>query len=68
MGSRRNDLKQAFRIYFRNPGFAAVQVVVLAVGIGAAIFTVFSVLMLLPLALPHAISTGATTRIILAWR
>jgi hypothetical protein len=68
MGSRRNDLKQAFRIYFRNPGFAAVHVVVLAVGIGAAIFTVFSVLMLLPLALPHAISTGATTRIILAWR
>jgi len=70
MGSRRNDLKQAFRIYFRNPGFAAVHVVVLAVGIGAAtaIFTVFSALMLRPLALPHAISTGATTRIILAWR
>jgi len=55
MGSRRNDLKQAFRIYFRNPGFAAVNVVVLAVGIGAAtaIFTVFSALMLRSLALPH---------------
>lgn len=55
MGSRRDDLKQAFRIYFRNPGFAAVHVVVLAVGIGAAtaIFTVFSALMVRPLALPH---------------
>jgi predicted permease len=55
MGSRSNDAKQALRIFFRNPGFAAVTVVVLAVGIGAAtaIFTVFSALMLRPLALPH---------------
>jgi predicted permease len=55
MGSRRNDAKQAFRIFFRNPAFAAVAVIVLAVGIGAAtaIFTVFSALMLRPLALPH---------------
>ena len=55
MGSRGNDAKQALRIFFRNPGFAAVTVVVLAVGIGAAtaIFTVFSALMLRPLALPH---------------
>jgi predicted permease len=55
MGSRRNDARQAFRIFFRNPGFAAVTVLVLAVGIGAAtaIFSVFSALMLRPLALPH---------------
>jgi ABC-type lipoprotein release transport system permease subunit len=30
MGSRSNDAKQALRIFFRNPGFAAVTVVVLA--------------------------------------
>jgi hypothetical protein len=55
MGSRSNDAKQAFRIFIRNPGFAAVTVAVLAVGIGAAtaIFTVFSALMLRSLALPH---------------
>jgi len=55
MGSRSNDAKQALRIFFRNPGFAAVTVLVLAVGIGAAtaIFTVFSALMLRPLPLPH---------------
>lgn len=55
MGSRSNDARQALRIFFRNPGFSAVTVVVLAIGIGAAtaIFTVFSALMLRPLALPH---------------
>jgi predicted permease len=55
VGSRRNDTMQALRVFRRNPGFAAVTVVVLAVGIGAAasIFTVFSALMLRPLPLPH---------------
>jgi predicted permease len=55
MGSRRNDAVHALRVFTRNPGFAAVTVVVLAVGIGAAasIFTVFSSLMLRPLPLPH---------------
>ena len=55
MGSRRNDAIHALRVFTRNPGFAAVSVVVLAVGFGAAsaIFTVFCALMLRPLALPH---------------
>ena len=55
MGSRRNDLLQALRVFGRSPGFAVVTTVVLAVGIGAAIsiFTVFSALMLRPLPLPH---------------
>jgi predicted permease len=55
MGSRRNDLVQALRVFTSNPGFAAVTVLVLAIGIGAAasIFTVFSSLMLRPLPLPH---------------
>jgi predicted permease len=55
MGSFRNDAIHALRVFFRSPGFSAVTVVVLAVGIGAAtaIFTVFSALMLRPLSLPH---------------
>ena len=55
MGSRRNDMLQALRVFGRSPGFAVVTAVVLAVGIGAAIsiFTVFSALMLRPLPLPH---------------
>jgi predicted permease len=55
MGSFRNDAIHAFRVFWRNPGFSAITVVVLAVGIGAAaaIFTVFSALMLRPLPLPH---------------
>ena len=53
--SLRNDAVHALRVFTRNPGFAAVTVIVLAVGIGAAasIFTVFSSLMLRPLPLPH---------------
>ncbi|HEX4322441.1 MAG TPA: ABC transporter permease [Acidobacteriaceae bacterium] len=55
MGSFRNDAIHAFRVFWRNPGFSAITVIVLAVGIGAAaaIFTVFSALMLRPLPLPH---------------
>ena len=55
MGSRRNDMLQALRVFGRSPGFSVVTAVVLAVGIGAAIsiFTVFSALMLRPLPLPH---------------
>ena len=56
MGLRLWDGKYAFRVFKRNPGFSAITVIVLAVGIGAAtaIFTVFSALMLRPLPLPHS--------------
>src|ERR1700735_4123792 len=55
MGALRNDAVHALRVFWRNPGFSAITVIVLAVGIGAAasIFTVFSALMLRPLPLPH---------------
>ena len=55
MGSFRNDAIHAFRVFWRNPGFSSITVIVLAVGIGAAaaIFTVFSALMLRPVPLPH---------------
>jgi hypothetical protein len=51
MGSRRNDMLQALRVFWRSPGFALMTAAVLAVGIGAAlsIFAVFSALMLRPL-------------------
>jgi predicted permease len=55
MGLQLRDGKYALRVFKRNPGFAAITVAVLALGIGAAtaIFTVFSALMLRPLPLPH---------------
>lgn len=55
MGSLRNDVFRALRVFSRSPGFSAITVIVLSVGIGAAaaIFTVFSALMLRPLPLPH---------------
>ncbi|MFC5863967.1 ABC transporter permease [Acidicapsa dinghuensis] len=55
MAFQSTEVFQALRIFRRNPGFSAVTVAVLALGIGAAtaIFTVFSALMLRPLALPH---------------
>src|ERR1700733_5719401 len=55
MGLQLRDGKYALRVFKRNPGFAAITVAVLALGIGAAtaIFTVFSALMLRPLSLPH---------------
>src|SRR6266446_4620008 len=52
-----NDLKFAFRQLLKNPGFTAVAVLTLALGIGAntAIFTVINTLMLrsLPVRKPH---------------
>jgi len=52
-----NDLKFAFRQLVKNPGFTAVAVLTLALGIGAntAIFTVINTLMLrsLPVRKPH---------------
>src|SRR5438309_6305362 len=52
-----NDLKFALRQLFKNPGFTAVAVLTLALGIGAnsAMFTVINTLMLrsLPVRKPH---------------
>jgi len=66
-----NDLRFAFRQMLKNPGFTAVTVLTLALGIGAntAIFTVINTLMLrsLPVRKPHelvqASVTGASGRI-----
>src|SRR5580698_5428150 len=55
MGSLRQDARYGFRAFTRTPGFASIVVIVLAVGIGAAIavFTVFNALMFRPLPLAH---------------
>ena len=55
MGWLRQDASSGLRVFTRTPGFASIVVLVLAVGIGAAIavFTVFDALVFRPLPLPH---------------
>ncbi|MEI9979366.1 MAG: ABC transporter permease [Edaphobacter sp.] len=55
MSSLRQDALYGLRAFSRTPGFAFTVVLILAVGIGAAIavFTVFNALVFRPLPLPH---------------
>ncbi|HVG83672.1 MAG TPA: hypothetical protein VM820_04110, partial [Vicinamibacterales bacterium] len=55
MGAITSDLKYAFRSYRRTPGFAAVAIVTLALGIGGstAIYSVVDGILLRPLPYPE---------------